>query len=113
MNTEATETNKAQTETEKPSEVVNNSSKGEVIEQSQGAHNADNGGEVNMEAAITADDVMRAGGLGARDDIGSFLPAAIDSTDFEASLRDARDFEEPQGETLRPGLGWSESMDDK
>ncbi|XP_020243764.1 uncharacterized protein LOC109822018 isoform X2 [Asparagus officinalis] len=112
MNTEATETNKAQTEPKKPSEVVNNSSKGEVMEQNQGAHNAHIGGEVNMEAAITADDVMRAGGFGARDDIGSFLPAAIDSTDFEASLRDARDFEEPQGETLRPGLGWTESMDD-
>lgn len=66
-------------------------------------------GEVNMEAIITADDVLRAGGFGARDDIGSFLPVAIDSTDFEASLRDAKDFEEPQGEILRPGLGWTES----
>ena len=43
---------------------------------------------------MNADDVERAGGLGARDEIGSFLPVAMDSTDFEASLRDARDFEE-------------------
>lgn len=65
-------------------------------------------GEVNMEAAITSDDVMRAGGFGARDDIGSFLPVASDATDFEASLLDARDYEEPQGNISRPGLGWSE-----
>ena len=88
------------------------STKGEVMEQSPGANNEGVTGEVNMEAAITADDVMRAGGFGARDDIGSFLPVAIDSTDFEASLRDARDFEEPQGEIPRPGLGWKESMDE-
>ncbi|XP_020522237.1 uncharacterized protein LOC18433330 isoform X2 [Amborella trichopoda] len=62
--------------------------------------------EVNMEATITEDDVVRAGGFGATDDIGSFLPVAVDSTDFEASLRDARDYEEPQGEVSRPGLGW-------
>ncbi|XP_058107237.1 uncharacterized protein LOC131250875 [Magnolia sinica] len=65
-------------------------------------------GDVNMEATITADDVIRAGGFGAMDDISSLLPVAVDSTDFEASLRDARDFEEPQGEISRPGLGWSE-----
>ncbi|KAL1351231.1 hypothetical protein HN51_015165 [Arachis hypogaea] len=66
-------------------------------------------GEVNMEAFITTDDVIRAGGFGARDDISSFLPVAIDSTDFEASIRDARDYEEPepQGEVSRPGLGWT------
>lgn len=63
-------------------------------------------GEVNMEASITTDDVLRAGGFGARDDIGSFLPVASDSTDFEAAIRDARDYEEPEGETQRPGLGW-------
>lgn len=40
--------------------------------------------EMNMEAPITSDDVMRAGGFGARDDIGCFLPVASDSTDFEA-----------------------------
>ncbi|XP_039129428.1 uncharacterized protein LOC120265552, partial [Dioscorea cayenensis subsp. rotundata] len=65
-------------------------------------------GEVNMEAVIKTDDVVRAGGFGATDDIGSLLPVAVDSTDFGASLRDARDFEEPQGETLRPDLGWTE-----
>ncbi|PIA48331.1 hypothetical protein AQUCO_01400735v1 [Aquilegia coerulea] len=67
-------------------------------------------GEVNMEASITSDDVVRAGGFGARDDIGSFLPVAIDSTDFESSLRDARDYEEPQGQISRPVLGWTEIM---
>lgn len=64
-------------------------------------------GEFNMEASITADDVMRAGGFGARDGIGSFLPVASDSTDFEASILDAREYEEPQGEVSRPGLGWT------
>ncbi|KAI3750378.1 hypothetical protein L2E82_21013 [Cichorium intybus] len=65
-------------------------------------------GDVNMEASISADDVMRAGGFGARDDISNFLPVASDSTDFEASLRDARDYEEPQKEICRPGLGWKD-----
>ena len=63
--------------------------------------------DVNMEASLTTDDVIRAGGFGARDDISSFLPVASDSTDFEASIRDARDYEEPQGEISRPGLGWT------
>ncbi|TKY62652.1 hypothetical protein E2542_SST12510 [Spatholobus suberectus] len=67
----------------------------------------DTSGDVNMEASITPDDVIRAGGFGARDDIGSFLPVASDSTDFEASIRDARDYEEPQGQVSRPGLGWT------
>ncbi|KAJ0243958.1 F-box protein [Hirschfeldia incana] len=64
-------------------------------------------GEVNMEASISAEDVIRAGGFGAKDDIGSFLPVASDSTDFEESLRSARDYEEAQPEVQRPGLGWS------
>ncbi|KAG4915891.1 hypothetical protein JHK87_053448 [Glycine soja] len=67
----------------------------------------DASGDVNMEASITPDDVIRAGGFGARDDISSFLPVASDSTDFEASIRDARDYEEPQGQVSRPGLGWT------
>ncbi|CAI9099786.1 OLC1v1036660C1 [Oldenlandia corymbosa var. corymbosa] len=66
-------------------------------------------GEVNMEASISADDVVRAGGFGARDDISSCLPVASDFTDFEASLLDARDYEEPQEEISRPGLGWANS----
>jgi len=66
-------------------------------------------GDFNLEATITEDDVQRAGGFGATDDIRSFLPVALDSTDFEASLRSARDYEEPQGEVSRPGLGWSEN----
>ncbi|PKA53365.1 hypothetical protein AXF42_Ash012306 [Apostasia shenzhenica] len=71
------------------------------------------GGEVDMEANITADDVARAGGFGTRDDISSFLPVAADSTDFEASLRDAKDFEEPLEEKRRPGLGWTEAVEKK
>ncbi|KAG7554034.1 hypothetical protein ISN44_As11g003220 [Arabidopsis suecica] len=63
-------------------------------------------GEVNMEATISAEDVIRAGGFGAKDDIGSFLPVASDSTDFEESLRSARDYEEAQPEVQRPGLGY-------
>lgn len=64
--------------------------------------------EMNMEAPITSDDVMRAGGFGARDDIGYFLPVASDSTDFEASLRQARDYEDPQENIGKPGLGWKQ-----
>ncbi|RZS08959.1 hypothetical protein BHM03_00040001 [Ensete ventricosum] len=82
---------------------------GKVVEQK----NKDDTGGVAYTDVISADDVIRAGGLGARDDISSFLPVAIDSTDFEASLRDARDFEEPQEEMPRPGLGWTESIDEK
>lgn len=66
-------------------------------------------GDVEMEAEITAEDVEKAGGFGARDDIGSLLPAMIDATDLEESLRDARGFEEEEGgngEVSRPGIGW-------
>ncbi|KAL3715766.1 hypothetical protein ACJRO7_007503 [Eucalyptus globulus] len=65
-------------------------------------------GDVNMEASISPDDVARAGGLGARDDISSFLPVASDSTEFEGALLKARDYEGPQGDVSRPGLGWTE-----
>ncbi|KAF3330726.1 hypothetical protein FCM35_KLT04080 [Carex littledalei] len=68
------------------------------------------GGDVEMEAEITSEDVEKAGGFGARDDIGSFLPVMIDATDFEESLRDARGFEEEEGEVVevsRPGIGWT------
>ncbi|KAG6743768.1 hypothetical protein POTOM_052469 [Populus tomentosa] len=68
----------------------------------------DRSGEVKMEASLTPDDVIRAGGFGARDDISSFLPVASDSTGFEATILDARNYEEPQGEIQRPGLGWTE-----
>ncbi|GAV60418.1 hypothetical protein CFOL_v3_03949 [Cephalotus follicularis] len=70
-------------------------------------------GEVNVEASISTDDVIRAGGFGARDDISSFLPVASDSTDFEATIRDARGYEELQEETCRPGLGWIEATKTK
>ncbi|GAB4851647.1 hypothetical protein Ancab_031050 [Ancistrocladus abbreviatus] len=71
----------------------------------------DHAGYVNMEAAITFDDVISAGGFGARDDLNSFLPVASDCTDFEASVLDARDYEEPQGEPRRPGLGSTEATE--
>ncbi|VAH08764.1 unnamed protein product [Triticum turgidum subsp. durum] len=74
--------------------------------------NGHNSVDMNMEAAISADDVMRAGGFGAKDDIGSLLPTAMDSTDFEASLRDARDFEGEQEQPARPGLGYRASEAD-
>ncbi|KAK8590228.1 hypothetical protein V6N12_024607 [Hibiscus sabdariffa] len=71
--------------------------------------NMQSSGEVNMEVSVTAEDLIRAGGFGARDDISSFLPIASDWTDFEASIRDVRDYEEPQGDVSRPGLGWREA----
>ncbi|MED6209577.1 hypothetical protein PIB30_056103 [Stylosanthes scabra] len=89
------------------SEGEENHPKGTSLEET------DTSGDVNMEASITTDDVIRAGGFGARDDISSFLPSAIDSTDFEAAIRDARDYEEPQGEVSRPGLGWTGSEPQK
>lgn len=81
---------------------------GRDIAQMEASNYSDPSTEVNMEATIDPEDVVRAGGFGARDDLSSFLPIASDSTDFEASLLDARDYEEPQGEQRRPGLGWSE-----
>ncbi|GAY61430.1 hypothetical protein CUMW_209910, partial [Citrus unshiu] len=80
----------------------------ETVPQDAVLGNADTSGELNMEATITPDDVVRAGGFGARDDISSFLPVASDSTDFEASIRDAQDYEQPREEVRRPGLGWRE-----
>ncbi|XP_043692280.1 uncharacterized protein LOC122642766 [Telopea speciosissima] len=82
---------------------------GDDVEQVAASADMETPGEVNMEAFVTADDIIKAGGFGARDDISSLLPVAIDSTDFEASLRDARDYEEPQGEISRPGLGWTDA----
>ena len=82
---------------------------GENVVQGGASADMNASGDVNMEAIITPDDIIRAGGFGARDDISSFLPVASDSTDFEASLRDARGYEEPQGDIYRPGLGWTET----
>ena len=42
--------------------------------------------QVDMSAPITADDLARAGGLGAKDDMGHALPVAVDATDFEEEL---------------------------
>ncbi|XP_051149495.1 uncharacterized protein LOC127264132 [Andrographis paniculata] len=56
---------------------------------------------------VDSDDVTRAGGYGATDNISNFLPVASDFTDFEASLRDARDYEDLKEEIARPGLGWT------
>ncbi|KAG8372018.1 hypothetical protein BUALT_Bualt12G0023100 [Buddleja alternifolia] len=66
-----------------------------------------NDASVNLEASVTSDDVMRAGGFGATDDISSFLPVASDFTDFEANLRGAREYEDLVEEINRPGLGWT------
>lgn len=60
-----------------------------------------------MEASVVSDEVTRAGGFGARDDISSFLPVASDFTDFEAHIRGARDYEDPDEVISRPGLGWN------
>ncbi|PIN21027.1 hypothetical protein CDL12_06268 [Handroanthus impetiginosus] len=62
---------------------------------------------VSMEASVTPDEMIRAGGFGATDDISSFLPVASDFTDFEANLRDARGYEDLNEEIKRPGLGWT------
>lgn len=67
----------------------------------------DSSEEVNMEASVTPDEVTRAGGFGATDNISSFLPVASDLTDFEANLRDAREYEDLNEEIKRPGLGWT------
>ncbi|KAK4412912.1 hypothetical protein Salat_2938400 [Sesamum alatum] len=65
---------------------------------------------VNMEASVTSDEMIRAGGFGATDDISSFLPVASDFTDFEAYLRDAREYEGLDEEINRPGLGWNSEV---
>lgn len=62
---------------------------------------------IYMEASPTADEVIRAGGFGATDDISSFLPVASDFTDFEAHIRDVEDYEDLEKDTARPGLGWT------
>uniref|UniRef100_A0A7N0VC73 Uncharacterized protein n=1 Tax=Kalanchoe fedtschenkoi TaxID=63787 RepID=A0A7N0VC73_KALFE len=93
---------------EKPvKELVLNPAVEDISSESLPVH-ASTYGEVNMEASIYADDVIRAGGFGTTDDINSFLPVASDSTDFEASLRNARGYEEQQQEIHRYGLGWTD-----
>ncbi|BBN11220.1 hypothetical protein MPTK1_5g10090 [Marchantia polymorpha subsp. ruderalis] len=71
-------------------------------------HNPNRGADYSMEAPILAEDVVRAGGLGARDELGHFLPSAMDATDFEASLRDAQQYEDvgPERDVPRPGVGF-------
>ncbi|CAO2831676.1 unnamed protein product [Amaranthus hypochondriacus] len=88
--------------------VTDSQSVGDIARKEATKHFDDPSTEVNMEATIDPEDVIRAGGFGARDDISSLLPIASDSTDFEASLLDALEYEEPQGELRRPGLGWME-----
>ncbi|CAM6095332.1 unnamed protein product [Calypogeia fissa] len=71
------------------------------------------GADFNMEAPIMAEDVIRAGGLGARDDLDRFLPTAVDATDYEESLMEAMEYEDVQpageGEIPRPGVGFVKS----
>ncbi|EPS64606.1 hypothetical protein M569_10176, partial [Genlisea aurea] len=56
--------------------------------------------------AVHMEDMIRAGGFGATDDINNFLPVASDFTDFEAHLRDTEDYEDHVKEVTRHGLGW-------
>lgn len=91
-----------------PKDVQTNKGRENIVK-AEPPRQIDMAGEINMEASMSADDVLRAGGFGARDDIGSFLPVASDSTDFEATILNARDYEGPQGEISRPGLGWKEA----
>ncbi|XP_038905784.1 uncharacterized protein LOC120091740 [Benincasa hispida] len=91
-----------------PKDVQTNRGRGNIMK-GEPSQQVDMAGEISMEASMSADDVLRAGGFGARDDIGSFLPVASDSTDFEATILNARDYEGPQGEISRPGLGWKEA----
>ncbi|KAH6832600.1 hypothetical protein C2S53_010944 [Perilla frutescens var. hirtella] len=67
---------------------------------------------INMEAYVTSDEMIRAGGFGATDNISSFLPVASDFTDFEESLRDAREYEESEEKSNRPGLGWKDETNE-
>jgi hypothetical protein len=76
------------------------------LDYSIGSHGVD----VNMEAPISTEDLARAGGLGARDDLASPMPTTVDATDFEESLMDAREYEDKEGDAeaalhLHPGLG--------
>jgi hypothetical protein len=67
------------------------------------------GVDVNMEAPILKEDLFLAGGLGARDDLNSMLPSAVDGTDYEETLMETMDYEDPTGkeshEIAHPGLG--------
>ena len=47
--------------------------------------------EVDMEAPVSEEDVLKAGGLGARDSLGTPLPEAMDATDFEEAVMSAVD----------------------
>lgn len=64
-----------------------------------------------MEAPISADDLIRAGGLGAGDGVASAMPTTVDATDFEESLMDASEYEDKEdadsNRHLHPGLGSS------
>ncbi|KAL8489467.1 hypothetical protein ACS0TY_025384 [Phlomoides rotata] len=79
----------------------------EVVEEHVAPESQDAFESVNMEPSVTFDEVTRAGGFGATDDISSFLPVASDFTDFEANLRGARDYEDFEEKINRPGLGWT------
>ena len=45
--------------------------------------------EVDMEAPVSEEDVLKAGGFGARDALGTPLPEAMDATDFEEAVMSA------------------------
>lgn len=68
-----------------------------------------NGVDVEMEAPISTDDLIRAGGFGAGDGLNSVMPTSMDGTDLEGSLIEAYEYEgkEDDGASrpLHPGLG--------
>ncbi|CAA7400066.1 unnamed protein product [Spirodela intermedia] len=84
-------------------EVFQESMEIEISPQKEGCHL-----DIDMEAPITVDQIKQSDGLGAMDDITGFLPAAIDSSDYESVLRNAREFEGLPTEISRAGLGWEE-----
>lgn len=67
------------------------------------------GVDVEMEAPISNEDLIHAGGLGARDELDSMVPSAVDGTDYEESLMDAMEYEDKVDANsvpvVRPGLG--------
>eukprot|EP00475_Leptophrys_vorax_P035679 TRINITY_DN5905_c0_g1_i4.p1 TRINITY_DN5905_c0_g1~~TRINITY_DN5905_c0_g1_i4.p1 ORF type:complete len:141 (+),score=8.50 TRINITY_DN5905_c0_g1_i4:193-615(+) len=65
-------------------------------------------GEVDMSAPISEDDLMRAGGFGTRDAIGSAFPEAVDATDFEEAVNEPLDESEEHTPVSHTGIGFQE-----
>ena len=58
------------------------------------------GVQVDMSAPISAEDLARAGGLGAKDDMGHALPVAVDATDFEEVLMGLEGASDAKGDPI-------------